>query len=36
MAWIREAILEIPAMKKDLKAQIAEVEKELASLESTK
>jgi hypothetical protein len=36
MAWIREAILEIPAMKKDLKAQIAEVEKELANLESTK
>ena len=33
LGWIPAAILEVPALKKDLKAQIAEVEKEIAALE---
>ncbi len=36
LAWIPVAILEVPAIKKELKAQISEVEKELASLTEPK
>ena len=32
LAWIPPAILEVPAIKKDLKAQIDATEKELATL----